>query len=578
MPTSKQEFDAASWRPTIAGRRCAVASGHYLATLAAQRVLDHGGNAIDAGVTAAMALAILQPDLVSFAGVAPTLIYLKAEDRVISLAGLGYWPRATDIDRLRREGGKSVPEGILRTVLPAAPATHIEALRRYGTISFERAVTPAFELARDGFALYPVLHYGIESNKERFARYPENRAIFLRDASAPAPMSVFKQENLARTLYRLIEAERKCCGDRDAKLRAVHDCFYRGAIAHDIAQYYAREGGFLSFDDLAQFEVPIETSISCVYKEYAVHACDTWCQGIALLQALKILEHSDLGRSSLNSAEYIHTVASVFDLVFADREAYVGDPKFVDVPVRELLSDSYAAGQRQRIDTSRAFREMPRPGMPRGSTAPVRTPSSASGKVPAPADTIYACAADSLGNVYSATLSDTSYDGPMVPGMGLLISSRGSQSRLEANHPAVVAPGKRPRLTPSPALAFKNGEFFMAFGTPGGDIQSQAMLQVFLNVTQFGLQVQQAIEAPRFGTFNYPNSFAPHDYFPARLCLENRIGAAETAALAALGYDIERWGAAVWLAGAVCAIKRESTTGLLHAGADPRREAYALAW
>lgn len=578
MSTSQQEFDAVSWRPTVVGHRHAVASGHYLATLAAQRVLDHGGNAVDAGVTAAMALAILQPDLVSLAGVAPTLVYLKSENRVVSLAGLGYWPQATDIDRLRREGNGSVPEGILRTVLPAAPATHIEALRRYGTISFEQAVTPAFELAKDGFALYPVLHYGIASNARRFARYPENRAIFLRDGNAPPLASLFRQENLARTLYRLIEAERDCRGDRDAKLRAVHDCFYRGAVAHDIARFYAQEGGFLTLVDLNAFAVPIEASLSCAYKDYTVHACDTWCQGIALLQALKLLEHVDLKRAGLNSAQYVHTVASAFDLVFADREAYVGDPRFVDVPVRELLSDTYAASQRQRVDAARAFGEMPAPGRPRGNSAVSAIPRAASGSVPAPADTIYACAADSMGNVYSATLSDTSYDSPMVPGTGLLISSRGSQSRLEAHHPAMAAPGKRPRLTPSPALAFKDGAFFMAFGTPGGDIQSQAMLQVFLNVAEFGLQVQQAIEAPRFGTFNHPNSFAPHDYFPARLCVENRIGESEIAALDARGYDIERWGAAVWLAGAVCAIKRDPVTGLLHAGADPRREAYALAW
>ena len=579
MAPAVKDFDAVSWRPTVAGRKSAVASGHYLATLAAQRVLDGGGNAIDAGVTAAIALAVLQPDLVSFAGVAPTLIYLKNENRVVSLAGLGYWPAATDLERLRREGEGAVPEGILRTVLPAAPATHIEALRRWGTISFEQAATPAFELASEGFYLYPLLHYGIEQNAARYDRYAENRSIFRPGGRTPSVGALLRQENLARTLYRLISAEREARGDRDMKLQAVHDCFYRGAIAREIAAFHAREGGFLSREDLAGFRVPVEESIACEYKNYSVHSCDVWCQGIALLEALKILEGIDLPALGLNSAAYIHTVAEALNLAFADREAYVGDPKYINVPVARMLSDDYAALQRRRIHADRAFGRMPDPGkIDPLSTFSISLPRPSQGKVPAPADTIYAGAADQFGNVYSATLSDTSYDNPMVPGLGLSISSRGSQSRLDPGHPACAAPGKRPRLTPSPALAFKDGEFFMAFGTPGGDIQSQAMLQVFVNVTEFGLQAQQAIEAPRFGTFSFPNSFAPHVYLPGRLCVENRIGARTIEALTQLGHDIEQWGAAVWTAGAVCAVCLDGDTGLLHAGADPRREAYALAW
>jgi len=579
MAQLRKEFNAASWRPTVTGRHHAVASGHYLATAAAQRILDGGGNAIDAGVTAAMALAVLQPDVVSFAGVAPTLVYVRAERRVVSLAGLGYWPAATDIERLDREGGGRVPEGILRTLVPAAPATHIEALRRWGTISFEQAAGPAWELARDGFCMYPMLHHNLEYYGAKFDRYPENRSIFRAAGHAPAVGSLFRQENLARTIARMIEAERACRGDRDAKLRAAHDCFYRGSIARDIAEFHAREGGFLAFDDLAGFEVPVEPGISVRYKDLTVHACDVWCQGIVLLEALKTLETTDLRALGHNSAAYVHRVAEALNLAFADREAYVGDPKFVDVPVAGLLSDEYAALQRARIRADRAFGEMPAPGRPPGAP-PVTTklPGGIAGKVPPPADTIYACAADRFGNAYSATLSDTSYDGPMIPGMGLSVSSRGSQSRIEPGHPSRVAPGKRPRLTPNPAMALRDGEFHMAFGTPGGDVQAQSMLQVFLNVNEFGLPVQQAIEAARFSSFNFPNSFAPYDYFPGRLCVESRLGRETIAALTALGHVVESWNAVASTAGAVCAILRDPHTGILHAGADPRREAYAAAW
>lgn len=575
----KQEAVPVSWRPTVIGRSQAVSSGHYHATLAAMRILDGGGNAVDAGVAAAMALAVLQPDIVSFAGVAPTLIYLAGEDRVVSLAGLGYWPAATDVERLRREGGAHVPEGILRHVLPAAPATHIEALRRFGTVSFEQAATPAMELAREGFALYPYLHHNIDLWGELFDRWPENAAVFRPGGRTPAPGSLFRQTHLARTIERMIEAERGARGDRDTRLSAAHDCFYRGAIADDIAAYFAREGGFITKSDLAGFEVPVESSLRVRYGDTEVHSCDVWCQGIVLLEALAILDVCDLRSAGHNSADYLHTVAETVNLAMADREAYVGDPKFLAVPTAGLLDPGYAASQRARVRRERAFGQMPAPGRPPGSAAAKPFGGRAgTGPAPAPADTIYACAVDRWGNAYSATLSDTTHDVPMVEGLGLAMSSRGMQSRLEKGHPSEVAPGKRPRLTPTPGLAFRDGRAFMAFGTPGGDIQCQAMLQVYLNVVEFGMPLQQAIEAPRLGSFNFPNSFAPHQYLPGRLCLENRIDPATVAELRARGHDVQLWEHAVSSAGAVCAIMRDPVTGLLHAGADPRREAYALAW
>src|SRR5436190_10107963 len=231
----------ASLRPTVMGRH-AVSTGHYLATLAAMRVLDAGGNAVDAGVTAAMALAVVQPDIVSFAGVAPTLVYMEKEGRVVSLAGLGYWPAATDLARLIAAGdGKSIPEGLLRTVMPAAPATHIEALRRYGTISFEQAATPAMELAREGFAVYPFLANSIGDAVEKYRRWPENARIFLPGGRAPHVGERFVQADLARSIAGMIEAERAARGDRDKRLRAAHEFFYGGPIAQAVLDYHAKK-------------------------------------------------------------------------------------------------------------------------------------------------------------------------------------------------------------------------------------------------------------------------------------------------------------------------------------------------
>jgi gamma-glutamyltranspeptidase / glutathione hydrolase len=573
-----------SFRPTLAGNQYAVATGHYLGTAAAMRILDAGGNAVDAGVCAAMALAILQPDLVSFAGVAPTLVYVRKEDRLVSLAGLGYWPRATDIERLRAEGGDHVPEGLLRSVVPAAPATHIEALRRYGTISFEQAATAAMEIARDGFAVYPILATNIEHTAEKFRRWPDNARVFLPRGEPPKVGEILKQKDLARTIFRMIEAERATRGDRDRKLRAVHDHFYRGPIAERIDEYHRHHGGFMTKADLAGFEVPVEDSIAVRYRGYEVHGCDVWCQGIVLLQTLKLLEGHDLRGLGHNSVDYIHLLDQALNLAFADREAYLGDPKFVNVPRSALLAEGYAEKQRRRIDMRRAFSRLPDPGDPEGAPEPFLFHAKASreerGTLARALEpgTIHGCVIDREGNGYSATLSDPQYDTPIIPGTGLAISSRGCQSRLTPGHPSIVAPGKRPRLTPSPALAFRDGKLFMTFGTPGGDVQSQAMLQVFLNIVEFGMPVQQAVEAPRFSSWNFPNSFAPHAYHPARLNVEDTFSTEALEALRARGHDIDVWPQFPGENAAVCAVMAHPGTGQRHAGADPRREGYAGAW
>ena len=482
---------------------------------------------------------------------------------------------------------RSVPEGLLRTVMPAAPATHIEALRRYGTISFEQAATAAMEIARDGFAVYPLLASNIEFVAEQFARWPDNARIYLPGGKPPQLGDVLKQEDLARTIFRMIEAERATRGDRDKKLRAVHDFFYRGPIADAIADYHKKHDGFVTKDDLAGFEVPVEESIRVNYRGIEVHSCDVWCQGIVLLETLKVLEGYDLKALGHNSIDYLHIVNQALNLAFADREAYSGDPKFVNMPRAGLLADDYAVRQRARIDMQHAFPTLPDPGDPAGAPEPYRLHAKNSNdargnKRALQPGTIYGCVMDREGNGYSATLSDPQYDTPIIPGLGFAPSGRGCQSRLTPGHPSVVAPGKRPRLTPNPALAIgregPHAGMVMPFGTPGGDVQAQAMLQTFLNIVVFGMDPQEAVEAPRFATSSFPDSFEPHRYHPGWLSLESRIPRATGDALAALGHDVHWWDDFVWRAGAICLVKQDPQTGFLLGAADPRRPCYALGW
>jgi gamma-glutamyltranspeptidase/glutathione hydrolase len=349
---------------------------------------------------------------------------------------------------------------------------------------------------------------------------------------------------------------------RVAGLEAARDAFYRGDIAATIVRYHRDNGGLLAAGDLADFRSAVEAPVRHRFMDTDVYVCGAWCQGPVLPQALALLQPRALSAAGHNSPAYIHHLAEALKLAFADRERYYGDPRFVEVPLVKLLSPDYAAARRALI----------RPDRVGGETSP-----PAEGVPPAPRDTSYICVVDKDGNAFSATPSDVSYDTPVIPGTGICPSSRGSQSWADPAHPSSVAPGKRPRLTPNPALAIRAGEFVMPFGTPGGDVQCQAMLQVLLNILLFGMNPQAAVEAPRFATYSFPNSFALHDSFPGRLNLEGRLAAAE-AKLTALGHDLRMWPDWSPLAGAVCLIYQDLKRGTLAGAADPRRPAMAAGY
>jgi gamma-glutamyltranspeptidase/glutathione hydrolase len=578
------EGETYAQRPALRGTRHMVSAGHYGAAHAAFAVLEAGGNAVDAAAAGGIALGVLQPDIVNVAGVAPIMLRM-ADGAVQTIAGLGYWPAAADPELFVREHDGHVPESILRTVVPAAPDAWITALGRFGTMTFGEVAQAAIRFADEGFPMYPLLADMIAVRKQKYARWPSNAAIYLPGGEPPKVGDLFVQKDLARTLRYMADEEtaaRTRGGDRLAGLQAARDAFYKGDIARMIVAFHREQGGWLSAEDLAGYHSPVERAPSVRFAGTEVYTCGPWCQGPVLGQTLNILDAAQLKAAGHNSADYLHALVEALKLAFADREAFYGDPRHVDVPLAGLLDADYGLLRRTLIDPARATPEMPAPGDPRGATRRELRGGTVPRRegVPAspPRDTSYICVVDRWGNTVSATPSDGSSDSPVVPGTGLVPSSRGSQSWTAEGHPSRVAPGKRPRLTPSPAMAVAPGRYVLPFGTPGGDVQAQAMTQVLLNMLLFDMDPQDAVEHPRVATYSFPDSFEPHDYFPGRLCLEGRIPRATGDTLAERGHRVAWWPDRIWRAGAVCAIHADLESGIKTAGADPRRASYALGW
>ena len=569
-----------AYRPVITGTRHIISAGHHAAAHAGFTILEAGGNAIDAGVAAGLAVGVLQTDRVNVAGVAPMMIYLADRNEIVNIDGLGTWPHAVTPDFFMKRHGGKMPPGILRTVVPAAPDAWITALEKYGTMSFGDVAAAAIRFARDGFPMHSFMADYISEHEEDYRRWPSSVAVFLPRDRPPYEGELFVQSDLARSLQYMVDEETAHARrGRLEGLKAARAAFYRGDIAATIIKYHRENEGLLSEDDMATFRVRFETPNKTDYAGLELYTCGPWCQGPVLPQALNVVAGYDLKALGHNTPAYIHLVAEALKLAFADRHRYYGDPRFVDVPIATLLSEEYAATRRARIDPNAASPGMPEAGsienFPRVDS---KLPPAAKGE-PAPlADTSYIACIDKHGNAFSATPSDGSSAMPVIPGTGFCPSSRGSQSWCDPALAASVAPGKRPRLTPSPALALKNGRAYMPFGTPGNDIQPQAMLQVLLNITVFDMSIQAACEAPRFATYSFPSSSEPHAYHPGRLNLECRIPESTADELARRGHTIARWPEIAWQAGAVCVVRRNEESGVLEGAADPRRPAYALGW
>ena len=567
-------------RARIIGTRHMAAAGHYLAAQTAFQILEAGGNAIDAGVAGGITLGIVQSEYVGFAGVAPIMIYLSASREVVTLSGLGTWPKATSLEVFQKDYGGSIPAGALRTVIPAAPDAWITALEKYGTMRFADVSAAAIRFARDGFPAPSLMCEIITKMQDKYRRWPSNAEIYLPNDQPPKPGELFVQRDLADTMQYMVDEEAAARGGREAGLAAARNAFYRGDIAQKIVRYHKENGGWLSTDDLAEFKIGIEPPVKARFDDIEVYSCGPWCQGPVLSQTLNLLNGVDLKGLGHNSPAYIHRIVESMKLAYADRHHYYGDPRFVQVPLEALLSDEYTAHRRRMINPDAAFPGMPPSGEYEklGLSGTADLPQGTADKIEEALDTSFICTVDRYGNLFSATPSDGSAEGPVIPGLGIVPSTRGAQSWTDPSVPACLAPGKRPRLTPNPAIAVQAGRRFMPFGSPGNDVQPQAMLQVLFNIFVFGMTPQLAIEAPRFATFSYPRSSEPHAYSPGLLQMESRIPKATCDALRALGHDVKRWPHWDWLAGAVCTIVYDTETGMMEGGSDPRRPTGVAGW
>ncbi len=578
------------FRARVTGTRHMCAAGHYLAATTGFQILEAGGNAIDAGVGAGITLGVVESMMVGFAGVAPIIIYLADKQKVVTVSGVGTWPKAASWEYFQKHHGGRIPPGIMQSVVPAAADAWITCLEEFGTLSFREVAAPAIRLAREGFPMYALMSKLIEGQAEAYRAWQPSADVYLPGGKVPQPGERFVQEDLGRTIQYLADEEAAHASKgRKAGLQAARDAFYKGDVAAKIAAFHKENGGWLTREDMAGFRVAVEPPVHVRFHGVDVYGGGPWGQGPAMLMALNILEGIDLRAMGHNSQAYIHACVEALKLANADREAYLGDPEFVNVPMAALMNKQFAAARRNEIRLDRAWPEMPPAGKVSGTrwpTAEDLLAGTRTGVAPAAfaEDTSHTSVVDRHGNVFAATPSEgNGGGGRLIPGLGFVPNRRGKGSWADPGKPGCLGPGRRPRMTNGPAIAIRDGRHFMPFGTPGSDNQTQAMMQVFLNAFVFDMHPQAAVEAARFATHSFPGTFEPHAYEPASLYLESRITEEAGAALAAMGHKVTWWNDWGPPAGhsdiaTMCAIASDRQTGMIEGGADPRRPSAVIGW
>ena len=590
----------AAQRPPVIGRTAGASAGHPLTTAAAIDILQKGGNAFDAGVAALLVGGVVEQDLYSLGGEALVLVYPRQTRKVQAVVGQGWAPKGATIESYVAQGKTLDGAGLNPAVVPGALHASLTVLERWGTMSFEQVSARAIEYAGEGFALRPLTAQAIKGNLEFFKSWPQNQKYWLKpDGSMYSPGDTIKLPTLARTLRRMVEAERanKSKG-RSAAIIAARDRFYKGDIAAEMVAFLQQHKAPFELSDFAEFFAKVDEPSVTSYRGYDVYKHPFGSQGPVLLQALNILEQFDLRSMKHNSVDYLHTVVEALKLAYADRDTYYADPAFVQVPGEGLLSKVYARDRAKLIAPSHASRgfiagnplrfdskvktwpfwvadmaDAVQPGAKGPDAEPIRGTFK---------DTTHIAVIDRDGNVFDSTPSGGWIGGAVILGeTGIGMSVRGEQFWLDKTRAAQLRPRSRPRYTLTPSIVLKDGEPFMALGTPGGDNQDQTILQAFLNVVEFWPEwypnLHEAFEWPRVQTLHFYGSFWPHDAGFNKLNVEATIPDAVYDELKRRGHDVGRL-PAYGMSGCATAVIVDPSTHNRIAGADPRRDCYAMAY
>jgi gamma-glutamyltranspeptidase/glutathione hydrolase len=586
-------------RPLIIARKGVVTAGHYLAAAAGLRIFAQGGNAFDAAVAAGLCLNLVEPHNNGLGGEAPTLVYTAAEKKVYAVSGMGWSPAALTIDWCRQNGVDIIPgDGYIPACVPAMLDTFALILARFGTLSFAQVAAPSIELAEQGFAMYDTLQNTI---RHAAAKYPTTAAAFAPGGKVAEIGELIRNPDWAAAVRLMCQAEAACGKGRVAGIEAARDAFYRGPIAEKILAFIQQPvqdaaghnfAGLLTASDFAEWHATLEEPVHYNYRGLDVYKCPPWTQGPVFLQQLALLEGYDLKALGHNSADYLHLITEAAKLAFADREAYYGDPAFDAVPFEVLLSPAYNAKRRRRINmeavsaglhpgdagqgapeyTARTILADNRLALHSDQQAAIENQQSHKG------DTTHLDTADAAGNMVACTPSGGwIQSSPVIPGLGFPLGTRAQMFYLNPERPNALQPHKRPRATLTPTIVTRDGQPYLGFGTQGGDMQDQWTLQFFLNVADFGMNLQEALDAPTVHSEHFPSSFYPREAYPQRLSVEGRIAQAVREELACRGHNVVLPGD--WVHGRVLAVSVDGERGTLSGAASPRQSiADAIGW
>jgi len=594
-------------RPELVGSFGMVASTHWMASAAGMAMLEKGGNAFDAAVATGLVLNVVEPDQNGPGGDVPIILWSQKNQKVEVICGQGCAPSSISAGALRDMGLDVMPGiGHLPVVVTGTFGAWMRLLADYGTLSVRKVMEPAIRAAREGFLLTPTVSTVLSRGKDFMAEYwPTSAEAYLVKGDAPAAGEIYRLPMMADTYEKVVKEAEAAGGDRDTQVEAARRAWYEGFVAEAIDGFMREpvmdttgeaHAGFLTGDDMARWKAPVEEPVTLDYGDYTVCKAGTWSQAPVFLQQLALLKGFDIKGMGPNSAEFVHTVQECAKLAFADREAFYGDPAFVDVPLERLLSAAYNDERRKLVgpNASQDFAAGTVEGYggairlrPVGSTNMAHNQMTVDGESGPPpyltmaqfqaeshGDTCHFDIVDAEGNMISATPSGGWLSGsPAIPGLGFPVSVRGQMFWLDEDHPNSLEPGKRPRTTLTPTLALHNGDPYMVFGTPGGDQQDQWALHAFLRHVDHGLNLQEALDAPSFYTDHLPSSFYPREWDAGSLAVEDHFPRATLDELDRRGHTLQiypQWG---HYNSMTMATKQGP---VLKASSSPRRQCYAI--